>query len=92
MLSDELLDDDRPGRACKPRSTRSSSKPGNTICGTSSRKSTSWVNRGRPRSTRRQPADQRIADRSGVERLGQRFDGPYRIVRQEVGVNVHGVR
>ncbi len=39
----------------------------------------------------RQSADERIANRSGVERLGQRFDGPYGIAWQEVGVNVHDV-
>ena len=36
-------------------------------------------------------ADERIANRSGVERLGQRFDGPYGIAWQEVGVNLHDV-
>ena len=40
----------------------------------------------------RQPANERVADRSGVERLGHRLDGLDGIARQEVGVNVHGVR
>ena len=40
----------------------------------------------------RQSADERVADRPGVERLGERFDGPHGFVGEEPAVSVHGVR
>jgi hypothetical protein len=37
----------------------------------------------------RQPADERMADRSGRERLGDRRDGPIQFVGQEAAINSH---
>jgi len=39
-----------------------------------------------------EPADERVADRSGAKRIGQRRDGSHGFARQKLGVNVHGVR
>ena len=38
----------------------------------------------------RQATDERVADRPGVERLGERFDGKHGVVGQEIGFSGHG--
>ncbi len=91
MLSDELLDDDRwVERAASLHEVVQQSRQDDLrnfeqevdVLGES----------GTAAKHVRQTADERVADPAGVERLSQRFDDPYGIGRQEVGVNVHGVR
>ena len=54
--------------------------------GTSIRKSTSWVNRGRPRREIASPPMSACRIDRAVERLGERLDGPDRVVLQEIEV------